>query len=117
MNHHSLLFYVRGHLSRGQNHSRMHGPNSPIDVLSTHVTHVNIKVTIGDECDWSSLSGSAAELRVICTGQYPEHPAHVAGQASSLHAYSLLEQLLTVEPHNRITASTALRHPFFIGRE
>eukprot|EP00037_Helgoeca_nana_P002656 m.35233 g.35233 ORF g.35233 m.35233 type:complete len:440 (-) comp12749_c0_seq2:1665-2984(-) len=62
------------------------------------------------------VTGSATELQGLCEMAYPDHPSHTPGQgALSKSVYSLLEELLSVEPHRRITAEDALRHPFFTG--
>jgi cell division control protein 7 len=75
-------------------------------------------LTLGDQVDWNHLSGTAAELRELCTSQFPEHPAHAQRRDRATdHAYILLEQLLAVEPHRRITAADALKLPFFSSRE
>jgi len=70
----------------------------------------------GEEVKYPDRGGSAEDLKALCEATCPEHPAHLPTQQGLLSKYKLLEQLLEVEPHKRITAQAALAHPFLSGQ-
>eukprot|EP00035_Acanthoeca_spectabilis_P040399 m.69588 g.69588 ORF g.69588 m.69588 type:complete len:416 (+) comp9972_c0_seq4:138-1385(+) len=83
--------------------------------ISALATFYGKDLLLGQTVGPHTFTGSADDLRRLCEDiSFPDHPAHKPHPIGDFK-YSLLEQLLTVEPHQRITAEEALKHPFISG--